>query len=842
MFRLRLFGGLALVGPDGPVRGRAVQPRRLALLALLGASRNHGWSREKIIALLWPDSDPVETRHHLSQSLYLLRKALGEDAISSHGEFIGLNADVVGSDVAAFYRALKAGELAVALDLYTGPFLDGFYIRGAPDFEDWSEAERRSLADAYATAVETLARAAGGEGNHIEAADLWRRLVSHDPYNSRAVLGLMQSLVEGGDPGNALLVAEEHADRMHDDLGVGPGADVEALTERIRVNLPARRFPVAGRPMATGRDGGPEFTEEESEGAPLRRVPTWLMLTTAAALGAAAVIWAGSRLSSPLPTPPYGSVGVLPFVNMTGDSALDHLADGVTDELISTLSRVRGLKVPAQTSSFHFKDRPLEARAIGDSLGVRVLLEGSLRRVEDGLRVTAQLIDAETGFHLWTETYDRAPADWPKVPAEIASHAVVALGIDGAGASPGFAPRTEILSVWEDYEKGRRYWRLRTREAHDTAFAAFRRAIEADSTFALAWSGLVDTHLTSMDIGDMPDDDSVRAEVRAMAVRGVELDSALAETRTSYAAVLWKFDRDLAAAEAEYRRAIEIDPGYAVAYDWYWELLNGAGRYDDAWRVIQQGYEVDPLSPVTTHHMGWTLLWGEARVAEALRYFEYVLDVEPDHRVAQINRGVSLAFLGRFDEARDAALHMLETNPDDMTVASHTARIMALVRDYDRVESIVDSIDASESRYARYYTAGVFAEQGRYEDALAEYREAAKQYSEDDELKLLIAYVYGLSGDAARARAIADPISAAAWDRWLTENDRQSRWLLRNAATVYGAIGDNDTAFELFEQVMEIRKGTLANLAVHASYDSLRDDPRFDALLERLGLPKIDDL
>ncbi|MGB5301865.1 MAG: hypothetical protein WBP17_01800, partial [Gemmatimonadota bacterium] len=158
MYRLRLFGGVALAGPAGPVEGRAVQPRRLALLALLGASRNHGWSREKLIALLWPDTDPAEARRHLSQSVYLLRKGLGEDAIATHGESVELNTDVVWTDVGAFHEALREGEPERAIDLYAGPFLDGFYVRDAPDFEEWSEAERRSLADTYATSVETVAR------------------------------------------------------------------------------------------------------------------------------------------------------------------------------------------------------------------------------------------------------------------------------------------------------------------------------------------------------------------------------------------------------------------------------------------------------------------------------------------------------------------------------------------------------------------------------------------------------------------------------------------------------------------------------------------------------------
>ena len=175
MYRLRLFGGFVLEGPDGKVAGRAVQPRRLALLALLAASRNHGSSREKLITLLWPETDPVEARHHLSQSVYLLRKSLGEDAITSHGEFIELNSEAVWTDVVAFLEASGERRFGEAADMYTGPFLDGFYIRGAPDFEEWAEDQRRQFSDVFAACVEEAAQSLITEGAHVRAAAQWRR-------------------------------------------------------------------------------------------------------------------------------------------------------------------------------------------------------------------------------------------------------------------------------------------------------------------------------------------------------------------------------------------------------------------------------------------------------------------------------------------------------------------------------------------------------------------------------------------------------------------------------------------------------------------------------------------
>ncbi|HEX8830489.1 MAG TPA: hypothetical protein VF705_04945, partial [Longimicrobium sp.] len=188
MFFLKLLGCAALERDGVPVSGRAVHRRRLALLSVLAAARGRMVGRERLIGYLWPDSPSDAARHLLSESLYILRKTLGDDAIVAAGDEISLDPGVVGSDVDQFQAALDADHPDRAAALYAGPFLDGFYVSEAPDFERWAEQERDRLARAHGRALEALAESAEAEGQPLVAAEWWKRLAREDPYSSRVAL------------------------------------------------------------------------------------------------------------------------------------------------------------------------------------------------------------------------------------------------------------------------------------------------------------------------------------------------------------------------------------------------------------------------------------------------------------------------------------------------------------------------------------------------------------------------------------------------------------------------------------------------------------------------------
>src|SRR5687768_9098026 len=211
MVRLRTLGGLIVEADGRLVTGTAVQRRRLALLALLASSTPRGMSRDKIAALLWPESDADRARNVLSQAVFAIRRDFGQDAvIGSAGTELRLDTTIVTCDRCDFEAALARGDLEQGVELYVGPFLDGFHIPDAPEFERWADSERAHLARRHADALESLASGASARGDVHGAVSWWRRLAALDPTSSRVALGLMHALATTGDRAGALQYARLH--------------------------------------------------------------------------------------------------------------------------------------------------------------------------------------------------------------------------------------------------------------------------------------------------------------------------------------------------------------------------------------------------------------------------------------------------------------------------------------------------------------------------------------------------------------------------------------------------------------------------------------------------------
>jgi DNA-binding SARP family transcriptional activator len=233
--RLTLLGGALLASADGtPLAGRAAQRHRLALLASLARAPDVTVRRDLLMARLWPESDVEQARNLLKVSVYVLRRALGEAAVVSVGESLRLSLDVVAVDTHEFETAVARGEHERAVELYRGPFLEGFFLKNAPDFDHWIDRERDQLSTAYAAALESLAGAAASRGDSAAAARWWKARAAHDPHDSRVALCLMEALAEAGNRAGALQHASVHARLLEDELGVAASADVQALAERLR--------------------------------------------------------------------------------------------------------------------------------------------------------------------------------------------------------------------------------------------------------------------------------------------------------------------------------------------------------------------------------------------------------------------------------------------------------------------------------------------------------------------------------------------------------------------------------------------------------------------------------
>ncbi|HUF35271.1 MAG TPA: BTAD domain-containing putative transcriptional regulator [Gemmatimonadales bacterium] len=306
MFRLKLFGGASIESGAGVLAGRSAQRRRLAVLALLAMARGRPLSRDKLIGYLWPESDGEKARRLLSESLYVLRKALGEDALVAAGDELRLDPAVVGCDAAEFADALEAGDLERAVALYTGPFLDGFFLGDALEFERWVDAERDRLAPSYARALQQLAEAAAAKGEARTAADWWRRLAEADPYNAGTAVALMRALDAAGDRAGALQHARIHAALLRAEYDAEPDPEVEALAGRMRATPAARRTPDGDRETdgATGGRGDGATTESPIRFAPSPTLPVAPSLPFVA----------------PSPPPPVAPSGLAPVPSSPGPS------------------------------------------------------------------------------------------------------------------------------------------------------------------------------------------------------------------------------------------------------------------------------------------------------------------------------------------------------------------------------------------------------------------------------------------------------------------------------------------------------------------------------------------
>ena len=234
MLRLNTFGRLFVERDGTRLTGPAAQPRRLALLALMAGSGEQGMTRDQLLGMLWSEADEERARKGLNQALYALRQELGSDEVFLGIRDLRLNPELVTSDVAAFTGAIKAGYLERATAEYTGPFLSGFHLSEAPEFERWLEEARAGLARDYTTALERLARKAGERGDRMESVEWWRKLAAQDPLNARVAMGLMEALVANGDPTAALQHARVYEVLLQQELEAPPDREVVAFAERIR--------------------------------------------------------------------------------------------------------------------------------------------------------------------------------------------------------------------------------------------------------------------------------------------------------------------------------------------------------------------------------------------------------------------------------------------------------------------------------------------------------------------------------------------------------------------------------------------------------------------------------
>ena len=801
MLRLHTFGACFLARDGVRLDALSGQRKGLALLALLAVAGERGVSREALLAHLWPESDEERARTSLKQLVHSLRQQLQTPELVLGAADLRLSPAHLTSDVAEFRDALQRGDHERAVELYAGPFLDGFYLRSTDGFERWAAAERAVLAADFARALEALAEAAGARGDARAAVDWWRRLANAEPISARGAVGLMGALDAAGERAGALRHARVYEQLVRDELGSAPDPSVAELVARLQ-RAPAVAAPTPVERTPSIDDSPPRDPTVALDASDAPAVPAGAVaappaeaprprrrralaaaggvLLLAALVGYAA--WngrdgarndtsesvagarsAGARsAAAALHTDVRPSVAVLPFANTSGDPADEHFSDGLTDELIGALGKVTGLRVAARTSAFALKGRPLDARAAARTLGVGAVLEGSVRRAGDRLKVGAQLVSAADGSVLWTETYDRGPGDVFAVQEEIARAIAAALRVRLGAAGEGehlVARPTADLVAYELYLKGRYVFRTRTTgEGIVQAAGYFERAVARDPTYARAFAGLSDTYTRQAIFGYAPPRETF-AKAKAAAERALALDSTLAEAHVSLGHVLCVAEYAWEEGERELRRAITLDPSYAFARGPLAICVASQGRVDEAIALLETARGLDPLSPPVNN------LLGRAYVSA-----------------------------GRPDDAIRVLSQMLELDPQ---------------------------LDLAHQQLGHAYL-----QKGMAAEAIAAFRRAAALSGPRDSAQL--AYAYAVTGQRAEAERILATLLAP------SRRDRGA--LPYHLAMAYAGLGDADAAFWWLERGYAERASFMVGVKAEEGFARLHADPRWARLLRRMEL------
>src|ERR1700758_4220663 len=301
------------------------------------------------------------------------------------------------------------------------------------------------------------------------------------------------------------------------------------------------------------------------------------------------------------------SIAVLPFLNISADAENDYLCEGLAEELINALTKIKSFFVVARASAFAFRGSEIDAREGGRRLNVDTILEGSIQRAGDRLRVTAQLIDAGNGFHFWSEQFDRQMTDVFAIQDEITLAIVKQLKVELLAKErlAGLATKHESLESYNLYLKGRFYWAQRP-QGIAKAIDYFAQAIDQEPTSARARAGLADCYVTlgSWENGTLPPIEAM-AKAKEAASKALELDSRLAEAHTTLAYRTTHHEWDWATAEAQFKRAFELNPNYAVCHHWYSHFLTAVGRTEESLSASKRCLELDPLDLVINIHMAW---------------------------------------------------------------------------------------------------------------------------------------------------------------------------------------------------------------------------------------------
>jgi len=406
---------------------------------------------------------------------------------------------------------------------------------------------------------------------------------------------------------------------------------------------------------------------------------------------------------APPPTtlgPESRAIAVLPFVNSSADPENEYFSDGITDELITALTKVEGLRVASRTSVFALKNVREDVRALGARLNVSAVLEGTVRKAGNRIRITVQLTSVADGRALWSERYDREMADVFAIQDEIAGTIVRTLRSTLLGELGDLTPvrYTANVRAYSLYLKGRFWWNRRSQAAIKEGIKFFEQAIQEDPGYALAYSGLADSYALDLDYRGAPVIEGME-RARAEARKAIALDETLAEAHTSLGWVTFIYDWDWVGAEREFSRAIELNPRYSTARQWHSWFFAAMGRFDEALAEGSAAIELDPLSVSIRRSMGW-LQYYARHFDGALENLRRALVMNPTSEETHRLLGLVYAQQGLYGDATAAFREAVANSESDMLSYAGLGQVAALRGRADEARAVLKELEARQrTRY-----------------------------------------------------------------------------------------------------------------------------------------------
>ncbi|HKX09758.1 MAG TPA: tetratricopeptide repeat protein [Stellaceae bacterium] len=715
--KLQVLGGFRLRRADAS-EVDSLGRKEQALFAYLALQGGRPQTRDKLASLLWGDRGDQQARHSLRQSLTVLRRALPDpdgDIIVADQETIALSADAIEVDIVVFAHSAQGESDAAdfATRLYSGELLDGLSA-GSEEFEEWLVVERSRTRDLATAAFTRSAKRRAATGDYDGAIEAARQLLTLDPIDEDGHRLLMRAYYATGRRAAAMRQFKTCSDLLMRQLNAGPSVETVRLYERMRDNTASADIPpvAAGSPSDANEASiaGREAAEpaQAAESAPSKSAPMEISVAPATPRSGKRPLWAGrlllaaavlivagawywfedidliffrssrfaqqidsifrqratvGRMAYPLPQKP--SIAILPFENLSTDPAQEIFVDAVTEDITVVLAAISDLFVIDRSTALSFKGRSVRVRQVAEELGVRYVLEGSVRRSTERVRVSARLIDALAGQTLWADRFDIEATDIFTVQDEITLRLVTAVRAvltEGDQELIAFAHGTRNLDAWLAATQGLHLLRQLTRADTARARELYRHAVQADPHYAGAWDGLGWTYVLDFWNGWTPVPGEAMRQARECAKQAVELDPKRGRSYALLGIIALMSGDDHGAIE-NFERALQYSPGDAEAAALMAYALTYTGDLDRAEAMIRQALRLSPNSP---EWYRWTLARIDrlhGRLAGAVEALAPKLPNYPDSIVPRVELLLTYIQIGRSQDARAMADEILRIDP-----------------------------------------------------------------------------------------------------------------------------------------------------------------------------------